>query len=298
MKAKGLYGALMVVALFSGWYSVNAALIWIVIAVLLVQLALNLYGLPRRSAWLPNLNFLAHRIQVTLTLAASGAGNGPLIIVIYMFLVSSLVWYRDAKSVIVQLLSYQFCLWLGSLLSFNLGFAVTLNYTLMHSLGLTVIAWLMAVPIIKLDNQASRDPLTGLLNRRAGLSELERLIRAGKPLALMFVDIEGFKAINDTHGHAIGDEALVWVAAKLIEHTRDTDTVLRYGGDEFVIATSGPSDVLQQRLETALNFGLRGGAIAVTLSWGVAQFPRDARTLEALLEVADRAMYAHKRREV
>ena len=114
----------------------------------------------------------------------------------------------------------------------------------------------------------------------------------------MFVDFEDFKAINDLHGHAIGDEALTWVAAKLIEHTRDADTVLRYGGDEFVIATSGSSDARQQRLETALKSGLRGGAIDVTLSCGVAQFPQDAQTLEALLKVADRAMYAHKRREV
>ena len=108
---------------------------------------------------------------------------------------------------------------------------------------------------------ACRDRLTGLFNRRAGLSELERLIHAGKPFALMFVDIEGCKAINDAHGHAIGDEALIWVAPKLNEQTRDADTVLRYGGDEFVIATSGLSDALQQPLEAALKTGLRGGAI-------------------------------------
>jgi hypothetical protein len=149
--ARLLYGLLIVCALALGWFRIDQTLIFVVVAFLIAQSAINAYALPLKAPWLPNLNFLSHRLQVALTLGASGAANSPLIIVAYMFLVSSLVWYRDSRSVLIHLWSYLIALWIGSVIALGLGFHVTLDYTLSHSLGLAVISWLMAAPIRRLD---------------------------------------------------------------------------------------------------------------------------------------------------
>jgi diguanylate cyclase (GGDEF)-like protein/PAS domain S-box-containing protein len=152
---------------------------------------------------------------------------------------------------------------------------------------------------------ALRDPLTGLANRRLLEelldAELERTQRHGVTLALAFVDLDGFKAVNDTHGHECGDLVLREIAHRLLGVVRDADTVARVGGDEFVIVFE-PNDSnsrhLIERVEQALSVPITLTATADVFcraSVGVANTRQVGYSRTALLAEADRAMYESKR---
>ncbi|WP_229072650.1 diguanylate cyclase [Actinoplanes sp. DH11] len=153
-----------------------------------------------------------------------------------------------------------------------------------------------------LEAQASSDSLTGVANRRAFDEELTRTAeaasRGGDPLALVMVDVDHFKAINDTWGHATGDRALRAVADALSGTTTGTDhLVARLGGDEFaVLLRSGPGEALryaeQARARLATAPGLPSGP--PELSIGVAALPHHAGSAEELQRVADAALYGAK----
>ena len=144
---------------------------------------------------------------------------------------------------------------------------------------------------------ATRDPLTGLLNRRAfsqKLNEaLEKCHTTGRSLTYVLIDVDDFKRINDTHGHAQGDAVLQHLAQTLVRSSRADDVVGRYAGDEFVVLLPNidPGEiarVLVGRLSADLRMqGLR-------CSLGAAIFPKDAIDAEGLLSAADRALYATK----
>jgi diguanylate cyclase (GGDEF)-like protein len=139
---------------------------------------------------------------------------------------------------------------------------------------------------------ASRsDPLTSVLNRRGFEERLAAALHAGEGLALLLVDLDGFKAVNDEHGHAAGDELLCWVARRLRDSVRRGDEVGRLGGDEFaVLLASGTEDaeVAAARIGAAL-------AQRAPASTGLAVHPRDGATAEDLHRAADTALYARKR---
>ena len=152
-----------------------------------------------------------------------------------------------------------------------------------------------------------RDVLTGLPNRRALRETLpvamERSARSGKPCALLFLDMDGFKAINDTHGHEEGDELLRQFGSRIAEAVRRTDTAARLAGDEFVVilenlAHLGDAEDKAQSLLASLRqpYALKNGTVSVGASVGVAlHLPGDAADLEAWLARADQAMYVAKR---
>ncbi|WP_374041386.1 diguanylate cyclase domain-containing protein [Massilia sp. IC2-278] len=152
-----------------------------------------------------------------------------------------------------------------------------------------------------------RDVLTGLPNRRALMETLpdamERSARSGKPCALLFLDMDGFKAVNDTHGHEEGDELLRQFGSRIAEAVRRTDTVARLAGDEFVVilenlAHLGDAEDKAQSLLASLRqpYALKNGTVSVGASVGVAlHLPGDAADLEAWLARADQAMYVAKR---
>lgn len=161
------------------------------------------------------------------------------------------------------------------------------------------------------DHEASlHDPLTGLANRALfddrlahGLAQAKR---QGWTLAVLFADLNGFKAINDVHGHAAGDAVLRTIGARLTAHARADDTVGRYGGDEFVFLLSGALadeaiEAVARKLVDAIQlpceFTVEGKTFSqpVGVSIGIALFPRDGDTPEALLTRADKAMYEAKR---
>jgi diguanylate cyclase (GGDEF)-like protein len=152
-----------------------------------------------------------------------------------------------------------------------------------------------------------RDVLTGLPNRRALMEALpeamQRARRIGKPCAIMFLDMDGFKGINDTYGHEEGDELLRQFGARIAEGVRTTDTVARLAGDEFVVilemlADAGDAEEKARSLLPALQrpFTLKKATVTLSASIGIAvHMPDDAQDLDALLARADRAMYAAKR---
>ena len=153
-----------------------------------------------------------------------------------------------------------------------------------------------------LEHQARHDPLTGLRNRRALLERTAQELETGRPLALMLLDLDDFKVVNDTHGHDIGDALLSAVGARLAGAVRDGDIVARFGGDEFAVLCLGVDDEEAARsLAPRLLDHLRGplrlgvGAWSVAGSLGVA-LSRAGATPEDLLRDADTAMYQAKRR--
>lgn len=148
---------------------------------------------------------------------------------------------------------------------------------------------------------AQHDPLTQLANRSYITDIFERLRSETDHCALLFLDLDEFKQVNDCYGHDIGDELLKAFARRLKSAARSTDYVARFGGDEFFILMSGPKsrEVLSEacrRLVERLSetYEIRGHSIQISLSIGVAQSPEHGRDFENLVRNADAAMYAVK----
>jgi diguanylate cyclase (GGDEF)-like protein len=147
---------------------------------------------------------------------------------------------------------------------------------------------------------ADRDPLTGLANRRALERRTRDLPASDRGLGLIFVDIDHFKAINDTYGHDMGDALLVLIGQRLVDSTRSTDIVSRVGGDEFVIGTAGDlaaTVALAARIGAEMKstpFSLGSGSVTVRVSVGYSHTDTDDGDTSALLTAADRSMYAAK----
>jgi diguanylate cyclase (GGDEF)-like protein len=153
---------------------------------------------------------------------------------------------------------------------------------------------------------ATSDPLTGLLNRRQLVERLERALRRARrtrePLTVCLGDLDGFKAVNDSLGHQEGDRLLVAFAALLGRSVRATDTVGRYGGDEFVLvlpgATVAQAQVVLDRIRHDIPGAVgarRGGALAtVTCTFGVAAMGPSADSAAELIRAADQALYRGK----
>ncbi len=157
----------------------------------------------------------------------------------------------------------------------------------------------------RLRDQALRDPLTGLFNRRqldAVLApEMQRSLAQSQPLSLLMIDIDHFKRINDTHGHAAGDAVLQTLAQLLQRHVRPQDLACRHGGEEFVLllvdtpltTASDRAEALRRAFESVL-VEFEGEVLSATLSCGVAAFPQHADQPHTLTACADQALYAAK----
>ena len=152
---------------------------------------------------------------------------------------------------------------------------------------------------------AYHDALTGLPNRRLLLDRLNQAIalasRQKKSVALVFFDVDGFKAINDKLGHARGDKLLQEVAKRLCACLRVADTACRYGGDEFIVllpeVDGGETTATVERKireKLAVPYLIDGTVITVTLSTGTAVYPQDAKDHRDLIKLADAAMYYAK----
>ena len=155
-------------------------------------------------------------------------------------------------------------------------------------------------------NHAMRDILTGLPNRALLQDRLrESTMRAKRNqgrAALLFIDLDKFKCINDTHGHDAGDEVLVVVAQRLLRAVRDTDFVTRQGGDEFIVVLEDMIDVAEasviaarRRAAAPRPLAYRGTALEVGASIGIAVYPDDGADMHSLMRVADEVMYEAKR---
>lgn len=156
-------------------------------------------------------------------------------------------------------------------------------------------------------HQALHDDLTSLPNRRYFREQLEQqlglaIASGDRSLAVMYLDLDAFKPINDLHGHAVGDQVLKIVAARLSATVRLEDLMSRLGGDEFaclLTAFRTPDElgqVASKLLETvAAPMGLDGFSVSIRPSVGIAVYPADGTTADGLLRSADTAMYRAKR---
>jgi diguanylate cyclase (GGDEF)-like protein len=164
----------------------------------------------------------------------------------------------------------------------------------------------VAARTAELEALVMRDVLTGLPNRRALMHTLaeamRRCRRSTQPCAVLFLDLDGFKAVNDTHGHEEGDELLRQVGARIVAEVRGTDTVARLAGDEFVVilenlSTERASDEMGHKILLKLReaFVLKTATAKLSASIGIAlHHPGSSEDLDALLGRADRAMYQAK----
>jgi len=160
----------------------------------------------------------------------------------------------------------------------------------------------------ELEQMATRDPLTGLLNRREMSrvldEELQRARRYQRPMAVLWVDFDHFKDVNDTYGYAAGDSVLRAISRLLLGSVRSVDSIGRFGGEEFVIVL--PEMDLEEAQETAERLRRKvaeepqplgnGEAVPLTISVGVAVYPDHGQTASTLCAAADKAMYLAKDR--
>jgi diguanylate cyclase (GGDEF)-like protein len=157
----------------------------------------------------------------------------------------------------------------------------------------------------RVSHQAQYDTLTGLLNRKSFEETLSGMIENAKTrdglLAVLFVDLDKFKQVNDIYGHDIGDELLKAVARQLRSSVRDGDAVARLGGDEFMIVLSGirepeAATVVADKIVKSLStpFRIRGKELHISASVGISLFPDDGHDVETLVKSADTTMYAVK----
>ena len=152
--------------------------------------------------------------------------------------------------------------------------------------------------------QATHDPLTGLVNRALFEATLARATaraaRGGHHFGIAYIDLDGFKTINDRYGHHIGDLLLQEVASRISSVVRASDCAARFGGDEFVVLADGPKEFsayrLADRLRDAFNTPFTAGSLSlpVSASIGVAFYPEHGREGVHLLQAADKAMYVAK----
>jgi diguanylate cyclase (GGDEF)-like protein len=154
-----------------------------------------------------------------------------------------------------------------------------------------------------LKQHAFFDPLTGLANRLLLVDRFQLAMRHAKrsrrQFAVLMIDLNKFKGINDTYGHAAGDTVLITVAQRLVSAVRASDTVARLGGDEFAliiesVAERDQIDTLGQKLVDLLTEDVTlesGDVVSVGGSIGIAWYPKDGENLKDILDVADQAMY-------
>ena len=149
---------------------------------------------------------------------------------------------------------------------------------------------------------AVSDPLTGLANYRKLIdtldAEIRRFGRTSRSFAVLLLDLDSLKRINDEHGHLVGSRALCRLAAVLRTHSRDTDTAARYGGDEFALILPESEEPAAHQVARRISERLAadGGQPPISVSIGVAVCPYDGVTVEQLLGAADRSLYDSKRR--
>jgi diguanylate cyclase (GGDEF)-like protein len=254
-------------------------------------------------------------------LAAAGVPGITLALLVYTTINTGLVAGAIAMSAPQPDIARVLGRWDDNLLEF-----ATLSLGALTAVAVVVNPWLVllalpplvvlhrAVLVRHLEEAANIDGKTGLLNAVAWHDQAERLLqrtnRADGPRGVLVLDLDHFKAVNDTHGHLAGDQVLAAVAGALRAEVRDRDLVGRFGGEEFVVLLAGPAAGATAELEAVaerirrrvadlrVEIPTPDGPLTVsglTVSIGVAVAPADGADLRTLLQIADTALYAAKR---
>jgi diguanylate cyclase (GGDEF)-like protein len=187
-----------------------------------------------------------------------------------------------------------------------------------NSLIFNVLAWIMGAMLLRtktsffmykrelfqknleLKDLVQRDSMTKLLNHEASFAKLQEEINRAKrmeyPLSIIIADIDNFKKINDNYGHLVGDSVIKKIADIIVKHTRNTDVVGRYGGEEFIVIMPDTdlksAKVLSGRIQSALREADLGINMSVTLSGGISQF--SDKSLDKFIKDADDKLYKAK----
>ncbi len=154
--------------------------------------------------------------------------------------------------------------------------------------------------LVDTEYDANYDTLTGIANRKMYKEYMKKLMKTREPFALYFIDLNKFKAINDTHGHAVGDRVLQEAVSRLSKAISDDDFIARLGGDEFVIVTSRKKAFLKKFTENIGSIAIgkhkvNGVTVLISLSIGISIYPDDASDEMMLSKYADEAMYKAKK---
>ena len=240
-------------------------------------------------AWLV---YLCECLALALFIRATGGATSPLQVLAYPWMFGSalaLLTGGSRPAVVSWLvLLTALTLVLGGWGTGGFGLFVLIN-------ALSLASMFAALLLFDRERRAARADalLPMVLNRSAGLGRLEMWVKDKEMFTLAFIDLGGFKAINDLYGHRVGDEVLWAVAERLRNEVRASDVVMRYGGDEFIVATK--MILLPQRLEALFTTPVMTTAGQVQVWADVGCVQSTGRDLEALLRYADALMYSRKR---
>jgi diguanylate cyclase (GGDEF)-like protein len=276
-------------------------------------IALTIYLLPRerivRSRWSEPFFVLWSVLQIFVITVAYGADKtttSPLALLFFIPMVYAALSYPLLSVLTVAVVDFLCYVGLVSFVFTRLGLATvdqpTPEYSGFFAFTLAVIAVLCAWYARHQDRRRTdlarisrADPLTGSLNRRGFEerfhAELNAAERSGQPLGLLQIDLDDFKQINDTHGHAAGDDLLIWVVRALTALLRPTDWIGRLGGDEFAVLLPGTSRGNAVEVANRVRRALLERAPA---SIGIAVFPIDGANPDELHRCADAELYTQK----
>ena len=255
---------------------------------------------------------LCDTVGVGVAMALTGGADSPAVLIWAPNVAVAAIWLGVRRSLLVVGVAVAFLLSVGIA---DPGIAVRLTevqYAVLAAFMLLLIVVHGGVVAARqrsvldvlaaTEARARRDPLTGLSNRGVFDEqfpvELDRARRYLHPLALLMIDLDNFKAINDTHGHMAGDAVLIDVARHLMREKRRSDTIVRLGGEEFVMLLPETDESAAVSLAERLRERVLAshGGEGVTVSIGVASYPTSATAGRALLRAADDALYEAKRR--
>jgi len=233
---------------------------------------------------------------------AGGDAGGDEMYYLWVVLFAAYYFGRAATAIQVAIIAIAYTATLVAIDPGPIGVSRWLT-TIGLAIGSAVVVRLLSERVQRLVAElrlaAATDPLTGLLNRRAFAErfggELARTRRTGEPFALVIGDLDGFKQLNDRHGHAAGDVALAAFAGLLRDETRAVDTVARIGGDEFAILLPGTDVVGAREAIARIAERVDASALIPPLSAGSAAYGLDGETTDDLMRAADADLYVVKR---
>ncbi|HGY09681.1 MAG TPA: GGDEF domain-containing protein [Oceanithermus profundus] len=247
---------------------------------------------PRAGAWLDWVNLVFDLGMTFALLQLSGRTQSPLVILVYLWLFAMIT--VNARYGELRILVFLSALgWIALALG-ALGGPEYASYLAVHTMGVLLFAF-TSLMLMGERRQGQLDPLTQVLHRGAGLERLAERMHKREPFDIAFVDLKGFKRINDRYGHAVGDEVLCCLAGRLLALVRPQDMVMRYGGDEFLVV--GAHGTLEQRIGRVFSDPVMTsqGPIRLAGDHGVVSWqPGQDLGLEALLARADAEMYRMK----